>query len=128
MRMPAETKGWLRRRASLARRKTFKVEAIGAVEAAIARAPSDLPGEPRLIGPEKVKVTTRGKDACERQVHDVLGAGFPAKRIVVESAAEACVRSLWGRVDQAVGDVLQTVTLDDLRRQAGGSEALDFTI
>ena len=61
----------------------FKVEAIGAVEAAIARAPSDLPGEPRLIGPEKVKVFTRGKDACERQVHDVLGAGFPAKRIVV---------------------------------------------
>jgi 5-deoxy-glucuronate isomerase len=61
----------------------FRVEAIGAVEAAIARVPSDLPGEPRLIGPEKVKISTRGKDACERQVHDVLGAGFPAKRIVV---------------------------------------------
>jgi 5-deoxy-glucuronate isomerase len=61
----------------------FKIEAIGAVEAAIARAASDLPGEPRLIGPEKVKVSSRGKDACERQIHDVLGPNFPAKRIVV---------------------------------------------
>jgi 5-deoxy-glucuronate isomerase len=61
----------------------FKIEAIGAVEAAIARAASDLPGEPRLIGPEKVKVSSRGKDACERQIHDVLGPSFPAKRIVI---------------------------------------------
>ncbi len=34
----------------------FKVEAVGTVEAIIAKSPSDLPGEPRLIGPEKVKV------------------------------------------------------------------------
>jgi 5-deoxy-glucuronate isomerase len=61
----------------------FKIEAIGAVEAAIGRAASDLPGEPRLIGPEKVKVANRGNDASERQVHDILGPGFPAKRIVI---------------------------------------------
>ena len=57
----------------------FKVEAVGALEAAIARVPSDLPGEPRLIGPEKVKVNVRGKDTFERQVHDIIDFNFPSK-------------------------------------------------
>ncbi len=61
----------------------FKVEAVGAVEAAIARAPSDLAGEPRLIGPEKVKVNARGKDTFERQVHDIIDFNFPSKRLLV---------------------------------------------
>lgn len=61
----------------------FKVEAIGAVEAVIAKSPSDLGGEPRLIGPEKVKVSTRGKDACERTIHDIIDASFPSKRLLV---------------------------------------------
>jgi 5-deoxy-glucuronate isomerase len=61
----------------------FKVEAVGALEAAIARAPSDLPGEPRLIGPEKVKVNVRGKDTFERQVHDIIDFNFPSKRLLV---------------------------------------------
>jgi 5-deoxy-glucuronate isomerase len=61
----------------------FKVEAVGALEAAIARAPSDLPGEPRLIGPEKVKVNVRGKDTFERQVHDIIDSNFPSKRLLV---------------------------------------------
>ncbi len=61
----------------------FKVEAVGAVEAVLAKSPSDLTGEPRLIGPEKVKVSTRGKDACERQIHDIIDASFPSKRLVV---------------------------------------------
>jgi len=62
------------------------------------------------------------------KIHTAGGSPVSARRSAVESAAEACVRSLWGRVDEAVGNVLQTVTLDDLGRQAGGSEALDFTI
>lgn len=61
----------------------FKVEAVGALEVAIARAPSDLPGEPRLIGPEKVKVSTRGKDTFERHIHDILDCSFPSKRLLV---------------------------------------------
>jgi 5-deoxy-glucuronate isomerase len=60
-----------------------KIEAVGAVEAAIARAPSELPGEPRLIGPEKVKVAVRGKETFERQVHDIIDANFPSKRLLV---------------------------------------------
>ncbi|MGE5849632.1 MAG: 5-deoxy-glucuronate isomerase [Candidatus Methylomirabilota bacterium] len=61
----------------------FKVEAVGALEAAIARVPSDLQGEPRLIGPEKVKVNVRGKDTFERQVHDIIDVSFPSKRLLV---------------------------------------------
>jgi 5-deoxy-glucuronate isomerase len=61
----------------------FRIEAVGAVEAAIARAPSDLAGEPRLIGPEKVKVNVRGKDAFERQVHEIIDVTFPSRRLLV---------------------------------------------
>jgi 5-deoxy-glucuronate isomerase len=61
----------------------FKVEAVGALEAAIARVPSDLAGEPRLIGPEKVKVNVRGKDTFERQVHDIIDFNFPSKRLLI---------------------------------------------
>jgi 5-deoxy-glucuronate isomerase len=61
----------------------FKVEAIGALEAIIARCPSDLAGEPRLIGPEKVRVSTRGTDTYERHVHDIIDASFPSKRLLV---------------------------------------------
>ena len=61
----------------------FKIEAVSALEAAIAKAPSDLAGEPRLIGPEKVKVNTRGKDAFERQVHDIIDFNFPSKNLLV---------------------------------------------
>jgi 5-deoxy-glucuronate isomerase len=61
----------------------LKVEAVGAVEAILARAPGDLPGEPRVIGPEKVKVSTRGKDASERAVHDIIEVSFPSKLLLV---------------------------------------------
>jgi 5-deoxy-glucuronate isomerase len=61
----------------------FKVEAVGALEAVIAKCPSDLAAEPRLVGPEKVKVSTRGTDAYERQVHDIIDASFPSKRLLV---------------------------------------------
>jgi 5-deoxy-glucuronate isomerase len=61
----------------------FKVAAVGAVEAALVRAPSDLAGEPRLIGPEKVKVNVRGKDSFERQVHDIIDHSFPSRHLLV---------------------------------------------
>jgi len=61
----------------------FKLEAIGALEAFMARSESDLPGEPRLVGPEKVKVSTRGKEGLERTVHQIIDPGFPAKRLLV---------------------------------------------
>ena len=51
--------------------------------------------------------------------------GKPRGRITPE---EACVRSLWARVEAALMGVLRAVTLDDLRQQAGAPEALDFTI
>ena len=33
--------------------------------------------------PEKVKVSTRGKDASERQIHDIIDVNFPSKRLLV---------------------------------------------
>jgi 5-deoxy-glucuronate isomerase len=64
-------------------RLKVKVEAVSALEAAMVRVPSDLAGEPRLIGPEKVKVNVRGKDTFERQVHDIIDFNFPSKRLLV---------------------------------------------
>lgn len=61
----------------------FQVEAVSPVEAALCRAPSDLAGEPRLIGPEKVKVNVRGRETFEREVHDIIAPGFPAKHLLV---------------------------------------------
>jgi len=61
----------------------FKLEAIAPIEAVVIRTPSDLAGEPRLIGPERVKVSTRGKEANERQVHDIIDANFPSKSLLV---------------------------------------------
>jgi len=61
----------------------FKLEAIGALEAFVAKSPSDLPGEPRLIGPERVKVSARGKESTERIVHDILDPSFPSKHLLV---------------------------------------------
>jgi 5-deoxy-glucuronate isomerase len=61
----------------------WKIEAVGALEACVAKVPSDLLGEPRVIGPEKVKVSTRGKDACERTIHDIIDPGFPSQKLLV---------------------------------------------
>lgn len=62
---------------------SFRVQAVSDIEAAIGRAPSDLPGEPRLIGPEKVKVQVRGKETFRREVHDIIDRSFPARRLLV---------------------------------------------
>ena len=61
----------------------FKIEAVGALEAVLARVPSDLTGEPTLIGPEKVKVSTRGKESSERTIHDIVTPAFPSKRLLI---------------------------------------------
>jgi Rrf2 family protein len=51
-----------------------------------------------------------------------------SKRRSSVSREDACVRALWQRAEAAVHEVLGTVTLDDLRREARTPEALDFTI
>jgi Rrf2 family protein len=45
-----------------------------------------------------------------------------------DDPAEACVRSLWRRVEAAVEEVLGSVTLEDLTREADAPDPLDFTI
>jgi Rrf2 family protein len=55
-------------------------------------------------------------------------SGAPARPPGHAGSEKACVRSLWARVETAVGDVLGAVTLDDLRREARGPEPLDFAI
>ena len=52
----------------------------------------------------------------------------PARLHAEETPAQACVLALWRRIDDAVSGILRTVTVDDLRRQAGGGEVLDFNI
>jgi Rrf2 family protein len=44
------------------------------------------------------------------------------------SPEAASLRSLWGRVEEAVSEILGNVTLDDLRRETRAYDALDFTI
>ena len=61
----------------------WKLEAVGTVDACVDKVPSDLAGEPRLIGPEKVKVSTRATDACERTIHDILDPSFPSKYLLI---------------------------------------------
>lgn len=61
----------------------YKLEAVGSLEAFIVKSPGDLAGEPRLIGPEKVKVSTRGTESSERIIHDIIDAGFPSQRLLV---------------------------------------------
>jgi len=43
-------------------------------------------------------------------------------------AEEPCLQSLWARVDEAVHAVVDGVTLEDLRREAGARAVLDFNI
>jgi Rrf2 family protein len=45
-----------------------------------------------------------------------------------QTAAEMCVNALLARVEQTTGAVLESVTLDDLRRQADTHGAIDFAI
>ena len=44
------------------------------------------------------------------------------------TSADVCLQDLWGRVARAAQAVVDAVTLDDLRRQAGARDPLDFTI
>ncbi|MEW6367857.1 MAG: Rrf2 family transcriptional regulator [Acidobacteriota bacterium] len=56
-----------------------------------------------------------------------LSAGF-AREHRGSASSDVCLQDLWGRVVQAVEAVVDDVTLDDLRRQAGNHDPLDFTI
>lgn len=42
--------------------------------------------------------------------------------------ADVCLQALWARVEAAVHSVVDTVTLDDLRRQADTGGVMDFSI
>jgi hypothetical protein len=42
--------------------------------------------------------------------------------------AETVLDRLWRRVDDAVAGVVGTVTFDELRREAGHRDPVDFTI
>lgn len=44
------------------------------------------------------------------------------------TAAETCLGALWGRVEAAMRAAVESVTLEDLRRQVEGHGALDFVI
>ncbi|MBK8480754.1 MAG: Rrf2 family transcriptional regulator [Proteobacteria bacterium] len=47
---------------------------------------------------------------------------------VERGAAEACLSALWGRLEAAMRAAVESVTLEDLRRQVEGHGALDFVI
>jgi Rrf2 family protein len=70
------------------------------------------------------RVTVR---AVVQAIDGPLSALGRARR-KASTPADACVRDLWERAEQAVDAVLENVTLDDLRQQAGAQRALDFAI
>ena len=89
-----------------------------------------------------IVTSKRGPDGGHRL------AGDPAKvtvRVLVEAidgsfstatgrqrgratSQDSCIRSLWRRVETAVLEVLESVTLEDMRHESGSPEPLDFTI
>jgi Rrf2 family iron-sulfur cluster assembly transcriptional regulator len=44
------------------------------------------------------------------------------------AGADACLQSMWARADRAIHAVVDSVTLEDLRREADTEAALDFCI
>jgi 5-deoxy-glucuronate isomerase len=52
-------------------------------EIAIAKSPSDLESEPRLITPREVKVNLRGKGNFQRNVYDIIDSDIKAQRLLV---------------------------------------------
>jgi Rrf2 family protein len=55
-------------------------------------------------------------------------AGARQRTRRAETSADACLRALWERAEQAVSGVLQDTTLDQLRLQADSQSAPDFSI
>lgn len=62
---------------------SYQVEALSDVEIAVATAPGADGFPPRLIHPDTVKFTTRGKDTNTRHVYDILPETEPANALLV---------------------------------------------
>lgn len=61
----------------------YRVEALTDLELAVCEAPGGGELKPRLIHPDRVKFTTRGKDANTRHVYDILPETEPANALLV---------------------------------------------
>lgn len=63
--------------------EAWSVTAVSELELAVCTAPGGDGFEPRLIAPEDVAVSTRGKATNTRHVHDILPEGKPAHSLLV---------------------------------------------
>ncbi len=61
----------------------YRVEATSALELAVCSAPGGGNHEARLIGPDQVAYSRRGKDTNTRHVHDILPESEPAHSLLV---------------------------------------------
>jgi 5-deoxy-glucuronate isomerase len=61
----------------------YRVEASTALELAVCSAPGGNGYKPRLIGPEQVAYSKRGKDTNTRHVYDILPESEPAHSLLV---------------------------------------------
>ena len=61
----------------------YRVEATSALELAVCSAPGGGNHEARLIGPDQVAYSKRGKDTNTRHVHDILPESEPAHSLLV---------------------------------------------
>ena len=60
-----------------------QIEAVSPLAAAVCTAPAPDGAPATLIRPEEVGVRQVGSDNWQREVHDLVGAGFPAARLLV---------------------------------------------
>ena len=58
----------------------------------------------------------------------LVSPGEPSLRRRPSSPADRALQAFWGRVVTSVHTVVDTVTLEDLRHDAGSDGPLDFTI
>jgi 5-deoxy-glucuronate isomerase len=64
-------------------RSDYQVEATTGLELALCSAPGGDSHEPRLIGPDQVAYSKRGKDTNTRHVYDILPESEPAHSLLV---------------------------------------------
>jgi 5-deoxy-glucuronate isomerase len=61
----------------------YQIEATTPLELAVCSAPGGGSYEPRLIGPDQIAYSKRGKDTNTRHVYDILPEGEPAHSLLV---------------------------------------------
>jgi 5-deoxy-glucuronate isomerase len=62
---------------------SYQLEATTPLELAVCSAPGGGSYEPRLIGPDQIAYSKRGKDTNTRHVYDILPEGEPAQSLLV---------------------------------------------